>query len=101
MSQLPPTSYNDTRVKVGTMFFMGIGLVLAFVYGLIAVRSDVAGYWAGVPVVLVGVGLVWRAHRRWIGVTSERGGGGGLMFLGCLFIFGSLWAAVMTANAIG
>lgn len=101
MSPLPPTSYNDTRVQLGTMIFMGVGLLLAGLYVLIAVRSDLAGYGVGVPIVLVGVGFVWSARRRWIGVTGDRGGGGGLMLLGCLCIFGSLWVAVMSASALG
>ncbi|MBD5831243.1 hypothetical protein AWH69_07370 [Janibacter melonis] len=85
---------------IGTIVIIGAGVFFTLMYAAAAVVRGMTGMWAGVPVVVVGVALVWQARRRWTGARGERGGGGGLMLLGCLFIFGSLWAAVMTNDAI-
>ena len=101
MSQLPPTSYNDTRVRLGTVLMIAIGVIMALGYVLLAFRADLPGLLAGVPVAVLGIGCVWVAHRRWVGAVGPRGGGGLWMLLGCVLIIGSLWAAFMTSDAIG
>jgi len=100
MSQLPPTSYNDTRVRLGTVLMVGIGLVRSAAYVLLAVRAALPGLFAGVRVALLGIAFVWVAHRRWVGAVGERGGGGLWMLLGSVLIIGSLWAAFMTSDAL-
>lgn len=100
MSRLPPTDHDAARVSIGTVVIIGAGVFFALMYASAAVLGGMTGTWAGVPVALLGVALVWQARRRWDGARGERGGGGGLMLLGCLCIFGSLWAAVMTNDAI-
>lgn len=100
MSQLPPTSYNDTRVRIGTVVMIGIGVAMALGYLLLAITTGLAGLFAGVPVALLGVLCVWVSHRRWVGASGQRGGGGLWMLIGSLIIVGSLWAAFMTNDAI-
>lgn len=99
-NQLPPTSFNDTRVRIGTVFIIGIGLLMAAGYVLLAVSNGLPGLLAGVPVVLLGVLCVWMSHRRWVGTTGERGGGGLWTLLGSVLIIGSLWTAFMTASGL-
>ena len=98
MDGLPPTSYNDTRVRIGVVFMIFIGILLAAAYALLAVRSDLPGLFAGVPVALLGVVCVWVAGRRWNRGPGQRGGL--WMLLGSVLVIGSLWAAFMTSDAL-
>jgi hypothetical protein len=94
----PPTGYNDARVRVGTVVLMGFGLFFAVAYAALAVAADLPGLWAGVPVALLGTACIWVSHRRWARRDGQRGGG--WMLLGCLLVFGSLYAAFLTSDAL-
>ena len=94
----PPTGYNDARVRIGTVVMMGFGVFFAVAYAALAVGADLPGLWAGVPVALLGTACIWLSHRRWAQRDGQRGGG--WMLLGCLLVFGSLYAAFLTSDAL-
>ncbi|PRY63181.1 hypothetical protein BCF74_10212 [Knoellia remsis] len=92
------TSYDDTRVRIGAVFMLAIGGLMAIAYVVLALSTDLLGLLAGVPVAVLGMVCVWIAMRRWTACPGQRGGL--WMLLGSVLIIGSLWAAFLTGDAI-